>query len=110
MARFKSLGRAYAELQPVLETFVRYRKLEVDLHGARELLESSDESELRAMAGEEVKLLEGTLQGLEQEIRLLLLPTDPNDNKNVVLEVRAGTGGDEATLFAAPCCVARQVR
>ena len=61
---------------------------------------SEDDAELRAMASEEVKSLDERLSGLEQELKTMLLPNDPNDARNVVLEIRAGAGGDEATLFA----------
>jgi len=98
--RYKAVTRSYAELQPILEAFREYQKVEGDLRGARELLGGSGDDELRAMAGEEVQTLEGRLAELEARLRRLLLPSDPNDEKNVVLEVRAGTGGDEATLFA----------
>jgi peptide chain release factor 1 len=99
--RFKSVSRAYAELQPMLEKFREYQKVQSDYTGARELLRSSDDAEMRAMAADEVKTLEAQLEQLDHELRLLLLPSDPHDEKNVVLEIRAGTGGDEATLFAA---------
>jgi len=98
--RFASTSRAYAELQPIIEKFREYTKLERDLLGARELLDSADDPEMRGMAADEVKTLEADRGRIERELRLLLLPSDPNDEKNVVLEVRAGTGGDEATLFA----------
>jgi peptide chain release factor 1 len=101
MERFKAVSRAYAELQPVLEKFHEYRKVQTDHDGAKELLHSADDAEMRSMAGDEVKTLEARLEELDHELRLLLLPSDPNDEKNVVLEIRAGTGGDEATLFAA---------
>jgi peptide chain release factor 1 len=101
MERYRSSTRSYSELQPVIEKFGEYRKVESDLGGARELLDSADDPELRSMAADEAKGLEERLAQLEDELRVLLLPTDPNDAKNVVLEVRAGTGGDEATLFAA---------
>jgi peptide chain release factor 1 len=99
--RYREASRSYSELQPVVSKFREYLKVDGDLKGARELLETAEEVELRTMAGEEVRTLEEQLDELEHELRLLLLPGDPNDAKNVVLEIRAGTGGDEATLFAA---------
>ena len=99
--RYRTTTRSYAELQPIVEGYREYRRAAAELAGARELLASADEAELRAMAADEVKRLEGRLEELEQRLRLALLPSDPNDAKNVVLEIRAGTGGDEATLFAA---------
>jgi peptide chain release factor 1 len=101
LERYKSTSRAYSELQPILGGFAEYRKVAEDLAGVRELLQSADDAELRAMAQSEVKQLETRLAEVEEHLRRLLLPADPNDAKNVVLEIRAGTGGDEATLFAA---------
>jgi peptide chain release factor 1 len=101
MDRYRSTSRAYAELQPVIAKFQEFGKVEADLDGARELVQSADDPEMQSMAEEEVRSLEARLEELERELGLLLLPTDPNDEKNVVLEIRAGTGGDEATLFAA---------
>ena len=98
--RYRETSRAYAELQPIIEKLGEYRKVAVDLEGARELLTTADEAELKTMAGHEVRVLEDRLRDLDAELRALLIPSDPNDEKNVVLEVRAGTGGDEATLFA----------
>ena len=101
MERYKSTSRLYSELQPVVGKYQEYSKVERDLAGARELAGSGDDDELRSMAEAEAETLEKRLGELEHELRLLLVPSDPNDAKNVILEVRAGTGGDEATLFAA---------
>ncbi len=98
--RLRRAGKAYADLEPLVARFRDYRAQLEQWHGVRELLRSA-EPELRAMAAEEARVLECRLAELEQELKRLLLPTDPNDERNVVLEVRAGTGGDEATLFAA---------
>jgi peptide chain release factor 1 len=100
LERYKSLSRAYAELEPVILKYRQFRKAATDLAGASELLDSADDDDMRAMAGEEVKSLEQELELLQESLRLLLLPSDPLDAKNVILEIRAGTGGDEATLFA----------
>ena len=100
-SRYRSAGKAFAELKPVADKFEEYRKAESDLEGARGLLEEAADADLREMASEEVKTLEARLSALEDELKILLVPTDPADAKNVVLEIRAGTGGDEATLFAA---------
>jgi peptide chain release factor 1 len=99
--RFRKLSQAYAELEPIVRKFREYRQTEQELSGARELLASAEDADLRAMASTEAKTLESRSQTLERELRLMLLPSDPNDAKNVVLEIRAGTGGDEASLFAA---------
>jgi len=99
--RYRSTTRSYSELQPIIESYRDYCKATDELAGARELLASADDAEMRAMAADEVKRLEARLEDLDQRLRLALLPSDPHDAKNVVLEIRAGTGGDEATLFAA---------
>ena len=101
MERYKQLSRSYAELTSVVEKFIAFNKKDADLQGAREMLEEADDAEMKAMAGEEIVSLEAQLQALESELRVALLPTDPNDEKDVILEIRAGTGGDEASLFAA---------
>ncbi len=98
--RLRTLGRSYAEVQPIVARFREHRKLEADLRGARELLQSADDGELRRLAGDEARELERRLAESERELKRMLLPRDPNDERNVVLEIRAGTGGDEATLFA----------
>ncbi len=97
--RFRELTREHAELSPVVETFTTYRLLCDEIAGHRELLQEAD-AELKEMAREELPALEEKRSALEQKLRLLLLPQDPNDAKNVILEIRAGTGGDEAALFA----------
>ena len=101
MERYRSATRSYSELQPIIVNYREYSRAAEELDGARELFQAADDAEMRAMASEEVKTLEARLEQLEQELRTLLLPSDPNDAKNVVLEIRAGTGGDEAALFAA---------
>jgi peptide chain release factor 1 len=99
--RYTALSRSFAELERVVSKLRQLRKVSADLAGAREVAAAADDDELRALAQEEVRKLSSTLARLEEELRLLLLPSDPHDAKNVVLEVRAGTGGGEATLFAA---------
>jgi peptide chain release factor 1 len=99
--RYRETGRAYAELEPVVAAFREHRRTEAELRGARELVAAADDADMRALAADEVKRLEAHLDLLEGRLREALVPVDPNDAKNVVLEIRAGTGGDEATLFAA---------
>jgi peptide chain release factor 1 len=94
--RYADVGREYRELQPAQALAVRYRTLKDDLEGARELLAEGDDEELQKVADEAPQ----QLMGLEEEIRLAMVERDPNDSKNVLVEVRAGTGGDEAALFA----------
>lgn len=97
--RFRNLSKEYAEIEPVVESYGRYRQVQQDLDEARAML-SEDDQEMRAMAEEEVSLGEDKIEELEAELQVLLLPRDPNDSHNVFLEIRAGTGGDEAAIFA----------
>ena len=101
MERYRTLSRSYSELEPIAEAFGEYKKKAADLEGAREMLTDADDAEMREMAQEEIRELESSMESLEDRLRIALLPTDPNDEKNVVFEIRAGTGGDEASLFAA---------
>ena len=97
--RFRSLGREYAELETVVECYRRYRRRREDLDAARVMLADED-PEIRSMAEAEIGEGEAALASLERELQLLLLPRDPRDARNVFLEIRAGTGGDEAAIFA----------
>ena len=93
--------RAMKEIAPVVEKVRERRRVEEELLGARELVDTlSTGDELHAMALAEYEELRARKAAVEEELRILLLPKDPNDSKNVVLEIRAGTGGDEAALFA----------
>ncbi len=95
--RYAEIGREYRELGPARELAARWRTLSGDLEGARELLaEDGEDAELRMLVEE----APAQLEGLEEEIRLAMVERDPNDDKNVLVEIRAGTGGDEAALFA----------
>jgi peptide chain release factor 1 len=94
--RYAEVGREYRELQPARELAAEYATLSDDLEGARELLEEGEDSELRRVVEE----APARLEQLEEEIRLAMVERDPNDAKNVIVEIRAGTGGDEAALFA----------
>ncbi|MDX9709557.1 MAG: peptide chain release factor 1 [Trichloromonas sp.] len=97
--KFRALTKEHAELAEVVEAYGQYRKVCEDIEGNRELLRENDE-ELRAMAKAELPDLEARKEDLAQQLKVLLLPKDPNDGRNIILEVRAGTGGDEAALFA----------
>lgn len=99
-SRYVKLSREHAELAPVVESFRGYQKIEEELKGSRELAAGND-PEMRAMAQAEIPDLEARLASAEQELKVLLLPKDPNDGRNAILELRAGTGGDEAGLFVA---------
>jgi hypothetical protein len=98
-AEFKKARKALSELEPLVEKFREYKGLEQDIAGAEELAKGSD-AEMRELAEEELKTLTARREVLLAELKVLLIPKDPNDEKNVLLEVRAGTGGDEAALFA----------
>ncbi|GAB4170917.1 MAG: peptide chain release factor 1 [Geothermobacteraceae bacterium] len=97
--RYLALTREHADLAQVVRVYGEYRRVGEELEGNRELLRDED-ADLREMARAEIPELEERQRQLEEELKLLLLPRDPNDDKNVILEIRAGTGGDEAALFA----------
>ena len=96
----QTLGKRRAQLEPVVEKYREYRATLAGIEEARELLKAGD-PEMEALARDELDALEPKIEGFTAELKLLLLPRDPNDEKSVVVEVRAGTGGEEAALFAA---------
>ncbi len=98
--RFQQVAKEHADLAPVIRAFQEYRGLQRELEENRQLLRDKD-PEIVALAKAEVEELTGRLEETERRLKLLLLPKDPNDEKDVILEIRAGTGGDEAALFAA---------
>jgi len=97
--QYRSLGQEYAQIEPLVACYKIYQENEANLESAREMAKDSD-PELREMAKEELNDAETQREELEQQLQILLLPKDPNDNRNVFLEVRAGTGGDEAAIFS----------
>ncbi|WP_226645755.1 peptide chain release factor 1 [Microbulbifer variabilis] len=97
--QFRELSREYSELEEVVKCYGRYKQLQEDMAAAREMLGESD-PEMREMALEELREAEVQVEPMERELQTLLLPRDPNDRKNVFLEIRAGTGGDEAAIFS----------
>jgi len=97
--RFRALSREYSEIQPLVDRYREYREATRELVAARAMLDESDPA-MRDMAEDEVKRLSAQLAGLEQDLQKLLLPKDPNDTRNIFLEIRAGAGGDEAAIFA----------
>lgn len=97
--QFRDLSREYAQLEPVVNCFQQYNSAKDDLQGAEEMLQE-DDADMREMAVEEKKLAQTSIEQLEVELQTLLLPTDPHDRSNIFLEIRAGTGGDEAAIFA----------
>jgi peptide chain release factor 1 len=92
--------KQHRALGEIVEKYREVRKMREDLTGAREMADLADDDDMRQMAEDEILDIETRLPQAEEELKLLLLPKDPNDEKNVILEIRAGTGGDEATLFA----------
>jgi peptide chain release factor 1 len=98
--RFRALGKEYAQLEPVVQCFSQYQSVLDDQKFAQTLLQDND-PEVRTMARDELEGYKARQEQLEQDLQILLLPKDPNDDKNIYLEVRAGTGGAEAALFAA---------
>ncbi len=97
--RFRTLSMEYAQLEDVVKTFTEYQNFEQDKLAAEEMLKE-DDAEMREMAEEEINTARERMDELELTLQKLLLPKDPNDNSNVFLEIRAGTGGDEAAIFA----------
>ena len=100
MRRFVKLNKEYKELGALMEARNRYMQLTRQLDEAKELFATETDTEMREMAREEIDECETQLPTLEEEIKLLLVPADPEDDKNVIMEIRGGTGGDEAALFA----------
>jgi peptide chain release factor 1 len=99
-ARFKAVSKEHAHLKPLVETYRDFKRVRAELRENEALLDDSDAA-MREMAREETGRLKGHLAELEEKLKILLLPKDPNDDRDVILEVRAGAGGDEAGLFAA---------
>lgn len=97
--KFRDFSKEYSELEPVVQSFERYSEVVDNIAEAKSLLKDADE-DMREMAQEELKENEALVEPLELELQKLLLPKDPNDEKNVFLEIRAGTGGDEAAIFS----------
>ena len=100
-AKFRKLMKEHADLTPIVEAYRAYRSAKQDIEDSLMLLEEESDEEMRELAKEELADARKRVEELEQEIKILLLPKDPNDDKNVFVEVRAGAGGDEAALFAA---------
>ena len=100
-SRYQKTAKAHSEIAEIVERYREFKDLRRGLGETRELLAAESDPEMKAMAQEELERLEKRLAETEQQLKVLLVPKDPNDEKNVVLEIRAGTGGDEASLFAA---------
>ena len=100
MKKFIQLNKEYRELEPIVAAADKYCKMVQDLEGAKEILLNEKDEDLRDLAKEELSAIESEIPGMEEEIKLLLIPKDPQDDKNAILEIRGGTGGDEAAIFA----------
>ena len=99
--RYRALVQEHSRLQETVDAYHRYERLTSDIADARQLLEEEDDIELTQLATEELETLEGQIEQLTEDLRALLVPKDPLDLKNIIMEIRAGTGGEEAALFAA---------
>ena len=100
MKRFVQLNKEYKELDPIVKAGTKFKKMVEDYEAAKEILQNEKDEELREMAKEEAAMLEEVLPQMEEEIKLLLIPADPQDAKNAIIEIRGGAGGDEASIFA----------
>ncbi|MGA9686662.1 MAG: peptide chain release factor 1 [Candidatus Sulfotelmatobacter sp.] len=100
-AKFQKTAKAHSEVASIVEKYREYKDLQRGIAESKAMLADESDAEMRAYAEEELAKLEPRVGGVEEELKVLLLPKDPNDEKNVILEIRAGTGGDEATLFVA---------
>ena len=100
MPRYVRLTKEYKDLEKLMKVTDRYRQALTDINEAHSMLESESDDELRQMAREELDEAQEAIPALEEEIKLLLIPADPEDSKNAILEIRGGTGGDEAAIFA----------
>ena len=96
---YRTHSKALAEIEELVEAYRKFQQLDAELTGARELADAGD-ADMKALAKEEITRLESETAAIEESIKVLLIPKDPNDSRNVMLEIRAGTGGDEAALFA----------
>ncbi len=99
--RFRNLMKEQSDLTPLVEAYTAYKKTNQDIKDSLEMLEEENDEEMREMLKEELSSAKDKVAELEEKIKILLLPKDPNDDKNVIVEIRAGAGGDEAALFAA---------
>ena len=99
--RFRKLMKDQAELTPIVETYNEYKKSKQDIEDSLAILDEESDEEMKELAKEELNDAKARAEELEQKLKILLLPKDPNDDKNVIVEIRAGAGGDEAALFAA---------
>ena len=99
--RFRKLMKEQADLSPLVEAYKQYKQAKKDVEESLALLEEESDEEMRELAKEELADAKDRIETLENQLKILLLPKDPNDDKNIILEIRAGAGGEEAALFAA---------
>jgi len=99
-ARWRSLMKEHSDLTPVMDAYREFKRLTASLDEAKELLNESSDEDLRQLAKEEIKEAQAAIEDISEQLKILLLPKDPNDDKNVIVEIRQGAGGDEAALFA----------
>jgi len=100
-ARYQKVAKAHSELGEIVAKYREWKEIAKGIEESKQLLAESDDAEMKQMAHDEMRALEARREAVEKEVRVLLIPKDPNDEKNVIVEIRAGTGGDEAALFAA---------
>jgi len=100
-AKYQKTAKAHSEIAPIVDKYREFKDLKRGIAESKALLVDETDAEMRAYATEELAKLEARVGGVEEDLKVLLLPKDPNDEKNVILEIRAGTGGDESTLFVA---------
>jgi peptide chain release factor 1 len=100
MEKYIKLNKEYKDLQPIIESYERYKLALSNIASAREMISTEKDEEMREMAKAEFEALNAGIPEMEEEIKMLLIPADPEDDKNAVMEIRAGTGGDEASIFA----------
>ena len=100
MKRYVKLNKDYKDLEPLITAYKEYKSIISNIEGAREVLETEKDADFREMAKDELDELIPEKEAIEEKIRMLLIPKDPQDSKNAIMEVRAGTGGDEASIFA----------
>ena len=100
-SRYQKLMKEQSDLEPIVEKYREYKETKAGIEDSLAMLEEETDEEMRELAKEELNECKGKIDDIENELRILLLPKDPNDDKNVIVEIRAGAGGDEAALFAA---------
>ena len=104
-SRYQKLMKEQSDLEPIVEKYREYKETKAGIEDSLAMLEEETDEEMRELAKEELNECKGKIDDIENELRILLLPKDPNDDKNVIVEIRAGAGGDEAALLLLICIV-----